>query len=272
MSISRLALRLAAVEALCPSSLAESGPYPTWAGSEVYDSKITPLADADGWREFIAQVQGKPIITVYTEEQETAPIEGARYPAEIEVSDLIIEILIAATAIVEVEGPDGKPLDVGSIEAPITSPQHEAMLDMIEQQVRNLLDPFSQASPLPYSWVAYELHHVKSVPMRDAEDRLSRQAARTVTFKVKVRHASAYGKPQAGIPDDIAGLPEPLLTVARALVPESPGGQLVRQIAKGQPPAPVLRPLDDIRIISNLGRGVAPTAPKNADMISDVKL
>ena len=50
MSLSRLALRLAAVEALCPSSLAETGPYPTWAGNEVFDSRITPIADASEWQ------------------------------------------------------------------------------------------------------------------------------------------------------------------------------------------------------------------------------
>ena len=269
MSLSRLALRLAAVEALCPSALAETGPYPTWAGNEVYDSRITPIADASEWQNFVAQIEGKPLLTVYTEEQETEPTEG-EYPADKELVHLVVELMIAAQAVVEVEGPDGQPMHIGSLEAPITSPQHEATLDMLEQQIRNMLDPGSAVCPAPYSRVARELHHVKSAPVRDATDRLSRQAARTLTFKMRIARAQPYGSP-SDAPADIAGLPEPLLTVARALEPSSPAGQLVRQIARGQPPAPILTRLNDVRIFTGLDRGETPTEA-DADLVSDARL
>ncbi len=268
MSLSRLALRLAAVEALCPSALVENGPYPTWAGKQVFDSRITPIPDADGWKRFVEQVEGRPLVTVYTEEQQTDPTEG-EYPADREFVDLVVEIMIAAGATVTVEGPDGQPMEVGSIEAAIADPQIEAMLDMIEHQARSLLDPSSQACPLPYSKVAFELHHVRSAPVRDAADRLSRQAARTVTFKVRVRHATPYGSPKAGVPADIANLPEPLLTVAQAITPTSPAGQLIRQIASGQAPAPVLPDLNDIRIFTGLNRGAVAPTTADADLVSD---
>lgn len=74
-----------------------------------------------------------------------------------------------------------------------------------------------------------------------------------------------------GLPADIAGLPEPLLTVAKALEPTSAGGQLVRQIAKGQPPAPVMTPLRDVRIYTSVDRGAVPTE-ETADLVSDQKL
>ena len=275
MSLSRLALRLAAVEALCPSSVAETGPWPTWAGSSVYDSRITPFADADAWQTFIEQVQGSPLVTVYTEEQETDPTTG-EYPADREMVDLVIEIMIAVGASVEVEGLDGQPLQVGSLEAPITSPQHEAMLDMLEHQIRSLLDPMSPAASLPYTKVARELHHVKSAPVRDATDRLSRQAARTLTFKLRVAHAAPYANAAAAIAGgaaaDIANLPEPMLSVAKALDPQSAAGQLVRQIARGQPPAPVLTPMNDMRVYTGLNRGAAAPTAANADIVSDVQL
>lgn len=273
MSLSRLALRLAAVESLCPSALAETGPWPTWAGNRVYDSRIAPITDANDWKNFVASVDGKPMVAIYTEEQETNPTEG-EYPADREFVELYAEIMIAASAFVEVDGQK-----IGSIEAPITDAQHEAMLDLLEQQLRNMLDPQSEAATAPYVKVAFELHHVKSVPMRDAVNRQSRQAARTISFKVRVRHAQAFGNPKPGEPADIAGLPEPLKAVALAVTPSSPAGQLLRQIALGQPPRPKRAPLDDIHIATNLDRGKAPTnfevgtkQPGAPDIVSDVSL
>lgn len=273
MSLSRLALRLAAVEALCPSALVETGPWPTWAGNRVYDSRIAPISDANDWRDFLTAIDGKPLISLYTEEHESVPTDG-EYPADREFVELYAEIMIAAGATVEVDGQQ-----VGSIEAPVTDALHEAMLDMIEQQVRNLLDPMSEAAPALMVRVAWEMHHVKSVPMRDAVNRQSKQAARTIYFKMRVKHAQPFGRPKPGEPADIAGLPEPLKSVALAVEPSSPAGQLVRQIATGQPPQPKPVPLNDIRFATNLNRDAAPTnfevdknEPGAPDIVSDVSL
>lgn len=268
MSLSRLALRLAAVEALCPSARADGGPYPTSAGKHVYDSRILPIADADGWQNFVAEVEGRPLVTVYTEEQETEPTDG-EYPADRELVELVVEIMIAAGATVRVDGPNGEQQDVGSLEAAISSPEHEALLDLIDQQVRDVLDPTSPVCPEPYSRIAWELRHVRSAPWRDAANRLSRQVARTLTFKLRVPQPSAADV--AGIPADIAGLPQPLLMVAQAVAAQSPGGQLLRSIAASlrTPGAPTR--LADIRVFSNLDRDAAPGAT-GADLASDARL
>jgi hypothetical protein len=273
MSLSRLALRLAAVEVLCPSAIAATGPYPTWAGNEVYDSRISTISDVDGWQKFLAQVEGKPIVMVYTEEQETTPMEGARYPAEIENVDLVIETMIAASSTVEVDGQE-----VGSLGAPITSAQHEAMLDVLEAQIRGLLDP-NIAQPFDatvsaarsvYLKVAREMHHVKSAPIRDV-DKTSRHAARTLTFKMRIPFSRPFRPSLADGDATIAGLPEPLYSVAASLDPSSAAGVLVRQMAAGIGASPVLPTLSDIRISTNVDRGVTPTAD-NADVTSDVSL
>ena len=68
MALARLALRLAAIEALLPSAVAATGPYPTVAGAQVYDSRLDPIADPDAWEAFLTEVEGNPIVIVYTEE------------------------------------------------------------------------------------------------------------------------------------------------------------------------------------------------------------
>ena len=61
MSFSRLALRLAAYEALCPyasrAAVAATPPttpaWPTIAGANIYDTRIDPLSGADSFDAFI---------------------------------------------------------------------------------------------------------------------------------------------------------------------------------------------------------------------------
>lgn len=269
MSLARLALRLAAIEALCPAANISTGPYPTLAGNQVYDSRITPIADADGWREFLASIEGQPVVTVYTEEHETDPTSG-EYPADRDIVDLVVETLIASAGEIETANPDGTTSKIGSLDAAVTDAQREAALDTLEAQIRALIDPASGVSPAPYSKVARELHHVKSAPVRDGA-RVSRIAARTLTFKLRIAHERAYSTPPAGVDPDIAGLPEPLLTLARAVPKNSAAGQIVRQTALAIAPPPVLGKLSDVRIFSNLDRGVAPTST-TADVISDSPL
>ena len=102
MSLARLALRLAAVEALCPAAaLAASpaGPFPTVAGDRVYDSRIDLIAAAEGTDDLaaaLAEIENKPILVVYTEEQGTTPYGEVKYPAGEEIVTLVIEAMIAS--------------------------------------------------------------------------------------------------------------------------------------------------------------------------------
>src|SRR5579863_5703320 len=125
MSLSRLALRLAAFEALCPSKLAATGPWPTIAGNRVYDSRIDLL---QGDQQLPEDLENKPVAIVYTERDDTHPYGEIKYPAQERFCHLTIEIMIAASGILLVEAADGSVSQVGTVVAPPTDRQHEALL------------------------------------------------------------------------------------------------------------------------------------------------
>ncbi len=184
MALARLALRLAAIEALLPSAVAATGPYPTVAGAQVYDSRLDPIADPDAWEAFLTEVEGNPIVIVYTEEHETEPKPGSEFPAEVEIVDLVVETMIAARAELEVQGPEG-PVTIGTLAAPVTDRVRGATLDLLEAQIRNAFDTASLATARIFQQVAWEVRHIASVPQREATGS-ARVAARTCKFKVKV--------------------------------------------------------------------------------------
>src|SRR4051812_48348079 len=143
MPLSRLALRLAAYEALNPFASIKSGPWPTIAGANVYDSRLDPgltVDDPDAWDSFVTSIEGRPIVIVYTEEHDTSPTSG-EYPADRHIADLVVELMIATRGTVEIPRADGSPIEVGSVEMALTDRQREALLDFLEGQVRKLLDP-----------------------------------------------------------------------------------------------------------------------------------
>jgi hypothetical protein len=276
MSLSRLALRLAAYEALCPYasvSASPQGPWPTLAGANVFDSRVDPVAAEDDWNAFVKSIENQPLIILYTEEQETSPVEG-EYPADKEIAELVVELMIVATGSVDVEQPGGGTTTVGTIGAPLSDRQHEALLDVLEAQVRNVLDPQGYApTAATYRQVARELHHVHSVPQRDA-DKVARIAARTVKFRLRIPATGWPLQPSTPPASGLGLLPQPLQGVAQALNPASSGGLLCAAIATmiAQPAA--LVPLTDIRILSTVDRGVAPTDPagSDSDVVGDVPL
>lgn len=249
MSLSRLALRLAAVEALCPSASATAGPWPTAAAGRVYDSRIDLISGAISPEEMTAalrDLENKPLLVVYTEEQETSPYGTAAYPAKEEVVDLVVEAMIASTGVIEVQQEDGSVEPVGAIEAPVTDRESEALLDVLEAQVRRLLDVSQRApsSALLFK-VAMETRHIHSVPSR-AADRALRLAGRTIKFKTKVK-ATVW--PQA-----TSALPEPLASVAAGLAPGSSGAAVCATVAGLIPGAPALPPaLERVDIVTRLG-------------------
>jgi hypothetical protein len=270
MSLSRLALRLAAYEALNPYATSLSGPWPTLAGGNVYDSRVTPIAGEDGWGPFLTEIEGRPLVTIYTEETEVDPTVG-EYPADKEMADLVIEMQIAAMAEIEVVGADGVTTMVGQLAAPVTSREHEALLDVLEAQVRHLLNPQGNA---PSGWIyrknlARELHHVHSVPQRDPE-KVMRFAARTLRLKVRVPLTVWPQLQKSPPPTGLDVLPEPLRRVACQLDPQSTGGRLCAKIAGMIAPPVVPTPLTDVRIYVGVDRGVTPTAA-DADVTGGVQ-
>jgi hypothetical protein len=235
MSLARLALRLAAVEALCPWSAIQGGPYPTPAGPRVYDSRQQPI---DG----LSDLETKPILIVYTEDDASTPYEGARRNADEQIVVLVVEEMIAAKAEVEFDAPDGSKSTIGTLVSPISDPQQEMLLDLLEAAVRRLLDTRNEMpSSAALARVAMEIRRVESQPQR-ADDKATRLAARTLKLHIKVKPDAWPTSPAVPAPTGLTALPEPLRSVAAVLDPASDGGQACAAIAvlvPGAPPAPV---------------------------------
>lgn len=257
MSYSRLALRLAAVEALRPSSVGDAGPWPTIAGPRVYDSRIDLIMAAlspEEMTEAQRALENKPLLAVYTEEQETSPYGASLYPAREEVVDLVVEAMIALTGEINVPREDGGVESFGTVEAPPTDREHEALVDVLEGQVRRLFEPALMApSSALLNLVLMETRHVHSVPARTA-DRALRLAGRTIKFKVKIK-ATVW-------PAGAAALPEPLASIAAGLAPGSSGAALCASLAPLVPGAPSLPPpLAGVDVVANYRPTVAADDP-----------
>lgn len=245
MSFSRLALRLAAIEALCPTG----GPYPTIAGRRVYDSRLDLIAGDDD----LSAIESNPLIGVYTEDQHELPYGSAKYPSAENVVTLVLEIMLAVRGEIEIDGPGGTTQTVGTLDAPVTDRMHEALLDTLEAQAIYLLDPKNMAPTAAiYSKVAWEIHSVHSDPQR-AADRATRIAARTVKLHIKVKKEVWPPFPISPTPTGLDRLPEPLRSVAYALPNGSSAAALCATLATyaPQPANPV--PLDGINIAVSLG-------------------
>lgn len=236
--LSRVALRLAAVEALSPSALAQTGPWPTIAGPRVYDSRQDPIDGLDN-------IESKPLLVVYTEQTEETPYpHGKSKPDDIQVM-LVIEALIAARGLVTIDLPDGSQTEVGSVEMPVTERNHEAMLDLLESTVRRRLegrvdvDTWTQL----FRKVAWEIQHVESLPMRDSS-RSVRLAGRTIIFKVKVP-TDNWPDPttSASTATGFDRLPEPIKTVAKAVPSTSSAAEVCTKLVSMLPNLTVLTPL-----------------------------
>lgn len=265
MSLSRLALRLAAVEALCPAALIGTGPYPTVAGPRVDDSRIDLIAAAESPEELaqaLSALEDKPLLVVYTEEQQTAPYGDGqfKYPAEENIVTLVIEAMIAGSGVMQIEMPDGTTQSVGTFEAPVTDRQHEAMLDLLEAQVRYILTPKNRApSATLYNKVAMETRTIHSDPQR-ASDRTLRLASRTIKFHVKVKGEIWPQVPASPAPTGLDMLPDPLKCVAKGLLSGSSGASLCATIAASIAGAPALPPpLQGVDMYLNLNGVVSET-------------
>ena len=242
--LARTALRLAAIEALAPAAAVASGaPLPTIAGPRVYDSRQQPLDAVD-------EIEGLPILIVYTENQEFLPYgTGTTRPDNTTVT-LIIEIMIAAKALVTIAMPDGSTQDVGTLDTPIMEGPQEALLDLLEATVRRRLDGVFDvdAQTQLFRKVCGGFKHVHSIPARD-DTRTVRFAARTLTFEAKVvmdQWPAPSLSPSS--PTGFDALPEPLKSVAKALPSSSPGFAICTLLAGAIVRPAALTPLSTISI------------------------
>lgn len=260
--LARLALRLAAIEALAPSALATTGPWPTPAGPRVYDSRQDVIDGLD-------QVESRPILIVYTEETESDPAGSGRSRPDSVIATLVVECMVAAKGLVEYEQPDGTTVEVGTLEAPIMDRRLEALIDNLEAivirrlQGRAVLDPAIGA----FRKVATEIRSINSVPTRDAS-RTVRLAARTLSIKIKIP-ADEWSEPSfsAQSSTGLDLLPEPLRSVANALPVGSDARALCVAVAASISSVSPVAPLAGVSIYAAHDR--LPTA-NDADVKASV--
>lgn len=271
--MSRIALRLAAIEALCPSLLVSAGPWPTIAGNNVYDSRIE-LLESD--EKLASDLENVPVVIVYTEQDRTSTIDpSVNTPADVRLCHLSVELMIASTGEIEIEQADGTKQTIGAITPPVTDRQHEALLDLLEGQVTRLLGKRDGedrlASSKLFNQVAMEVRGIDSEPKRSA-DGATRLAARTVTFQIKMKSEKWPLDLAAGqnAPAGFNLLPEPLRTVANGLDPNSTGYRLCQSLVS-LVHVPALRtPLQEVHAFLGMGRTPAVGDGTDSDVQADV--
>jgi hypothetical protein len=254
MSLAALALRLAAVEALCPTaSLTSAGAFPTLAAGRVADSRIKPRDERE-------PETALPFLAVYCEERRGEPQGEAMATTPLEgVVTLVVELEVRIKAPKE----DGSPSDGLDEEVPETDDAAEAMLDLLEAQVIRTLEVDGGEGGALFRRIRRRIVSMESVPLRDASLGLH-FARRTLKLAVSM---------QLDDWDDVDGdgLPAPLSTVAAALPEASYGKQLIDTVRAAMVAASSPAALAAIQV--GFGIGIRPAtltaAPIRATVDSD---
>lgn len=245
MSLSRTALRLAVVEALCPyaQNIAAEPVWPTFAGKQVYDSQISSVA--------LAEATALPVIVVSVDAAKTDP-HGSAQDVTLagdgkETATLAFEIMVPVTvgegaaASVELVGP--------------TDAAAKAFLEMIEDQILQRIGDARMDGPLRH--VLDAIMEIDSQPYGDADAGILLSATR-LELKCQIRQRERWPAPtQTGLDR----LPDPLRSVAQALHPQSYGGEIAAGIADLLGNPAVFPALNDLRLAGNLARAAGDTAP-----------
>lgn len=211
MSFVREALALSVLEALCPAAAVASGEgFTTNAGGRVFLEKVDALDD-------LSVGHRASVIVIYTNMDDGQLLSPGEYARVIEV-----EIVISMVAHLVAE--DGVPF----FNVPITDRELFSALNVAEAQVRAAL--LFGASGLLFRKVSKKTATIRSEPVRDAEEGF-KLAERRLTLSCEVPDdclapASAEGT---------ARLPEPLRTVAEALMTAGYQAEIAAAIAQAAP-------------------------------------
>jgi hypothetical protein len=222
MSLSSLALRLAAVEALRPTAaLAENGPWPTIAAHHVYDAKIDQIDD-------IAAGTRAPVIAVYTEDATaTSRQEGPPFEAQV---DLCFELSVAQM----MEDPDFPGEFAPAV--PVTDAESEASLDLLESSIRFALI-YGPTGRLFRTVSGNRIKSISSKPARSSEE-VVRLAMRSMTMRIEISDDCFDLAPNAAL-TGVNALPEPLRSLIIALPDGSYGKAIGLALATAAPQSPV---------------------------------
>jgi hypothetical protein len=252
-ALSRLALRLATVEALKPYeafALADGGDasgWPTLAGPNVRDSLIDPA-------EAKSIIETLPFCAVFTDDasselQGTAPdlADGT-----VETVMLGIEIMLPV-----------RESDADSATIAPTDSRAEAMLDLLETQITRTLQRARMNSPLRHVLLA--VTGSTSRPWRDPDSGM-KLTARRIEMTARIR--AEGDMPETGT--GLALLPSPLREVAQALPAGSTGAGTAAAIAAALIAETPFDALDLIGIAMNFTREAGSAAPLAADRSAQV--
>lgn len=221
--LTRLALRLATVEALRPYKALPNGPFPTDCGAFVFDTRIEPIDD-------LAIGDRRPVIVVFTDEDNGDAIEQGNGAMKRRV-DLVLEISIPAQGTNPAD-PDGDPVTG----IPITDAELEAKLDLVGSQVRAAL-----RGSILWSGLVQKINDWDSTPHRTSEEGY-RLAMRTERLKVQIADDCVAAAPAAPLVG-LDRLPPKARAIANALDPTSYGYKVLAGVADTAPTQPVATPL-----------------------------
>lgn len=192
--LSAEAMRLAAIECLCPTlALVAGSGFPTLAGKAVLDSRAVALQDLDSDRAYT------PVVALFTR---SSSIETRAYPAAADDSECLAVLEIVAELAVHERDPQGEFADA----MPATDPEARIVLGALASQIRHVLE-FSQAGSL-FRRTIIGIRRIEAETFAAPELGLRWQR---ITMRVT-----------AAIPDDRfdlvdGGLPEPMRTLYGAL-------------------------------------------------------
>jgi hypothetical protein len=260
MSLSRIAMRAAVMEALVPHGTPDEGPWPTLARQLVYDSSYAPVDD-------LSEDERRPVVQVYTDETESTPRQpsgGSGYNTTI---DLRFEISIPQL----VRSPGSQDGEEGEafIYQPETDEMTEASLDLLETQILFALHR-GATGKLFRDTFGIRFTRIHSEPLRSAEERV-RIGMRTITLRVSNVKGDCFEAIPTPDADGLDLLPEPYRSVAKALPSGSPGLAIAQQIARGMPVSPAVVPLAGITLTYNVAASDG-TVDGNADLTTDIPL
>ncbi|MDQ2080480.1 hypothetical protein RA307_09835 [Xanthobacteraceae bacterium Astr-EGSB] len=239
MSLARAALRIATLEALRPTAAIVSdthpagGPWPTLAGARVYDSRIDPVDD-------LAASERRPVIVIYTDEDNSDPAQKAGGPPYKRIVDLVVELSVIALGLVG-EGEE----EAYVVGTAYTDAELEIELDLLEAQARFALH-YGPTGAIWRKLTGRKVIDIHSLPHRTSEEG-DRLALRTVRIKLVIPD-DCYDPAPSGSEAGNDRLPEPLRGVIIALAATSYGAKLAQGIAPAVPAMPAAVSLDAVAL------------------------
>jgi hypothetical protein len=258
MSLARTALRLAAVEALCPTAaLAADGPWQTLAQKYVFDSRINPIEDD------LKVGEDRPIICVYTEHDDGKSGQGRGGPPFLLTIDLVLELSIVVKI-----AKDGDPENF-IVGEPETDPELEAALDLLEAQIKFIL-LYAAPGRIWREVSKSRVHNPRSTIHRTSEEGI-RLAKRTMTWKVEVEDDQYEAAPKAPL-KGFAILPWPLRTVAEMLPEGSYGRKVCLGLAAEMtvPVMPIAVPIETVTLNVKVMDPSTGTLPATPNLVAEV--